>query len=137
MLSQVKQFVATARQRLHKQTVEVDEYRERLLDDMARAVENIRTAMQKYEAALRHVDADNVAYSQMLFNQIDAHITEYLNLRLQYEAAYGNLEEYYRKFTRIRKWQEEGNHPCLFLHRFKTAIIPSTSGENTNSVASV
>jgi len=132
-----QQWVQAIKARIFKKPpVVVDPYREKLLEDMARAIARIRTAMEKYEDALRHTDDDGVNYSQMLFNQLDGYVTDYMNLRLQYEAMYGDLENYYQKFTKLRIWQERGEYPCLFLHRFKTATIPFTLDGEKDSAAS-
>lgn len=91
----------------------VDQVKLDLLDQMQIAMRGFTQALQKYQH--NTVDA-GVAYSQMLFAEVEMYRENYFTARKEYEKLYGNLSHYNEKLDMLQEWMKERNPLCLFRH---------------------
>ena len=85
-----------------------------LRKEMRDALSRMTQALQKYESYLSI--GDSVAYSQMLFAEIEVHQERYREARMSYEHAYGNADHYSERLHDVLDWAAELNLPCMYRH---------------------
>lgn len=102
-----------------KPTIVVDEVKIDLLVDMRIAMHEFKKAWQKYE----HNTVSGVAYSQMLFAEMEVYRARYYIARQRYESLYGNLEDYQERLNAFYNWMKERNEVCMFRQQTELSIL--------------
>ena len=114
----MRSIIALIMRKPKPQTI-VDEVKINLLVDMRIALHGFKQAWQKYQLNT----LSSVAYSQMLFAEIELHREQYWIARQKYEELYGNVEQYNQRLDAFYNWMKERNQTCLFSKQTELSTL--------------